>query len=139
MHKEELRSRGIGHHRPRHGKHTLSMLKVVGKAVRCKLSLNRIIRAAHSSPLRVSALKHKALYDTMKCQSVVKTLIYKRDKIVDGIRCYLRVKLRLHNIAVLHRKSYYWFFSHLCSPYASISYSLFFLSSSGSIAPLRTL
>ena len=102
MHNEELRAGRVRMHCACHGKYARRMLQVIFEAVVCKLTADRISRAAHAGSVRAAALDHKAADDSVEDQSVIEALFNKADKVVDRVRGDLRIKLCLHNISVFH-------------------------------------
>ena len=67
------------------------MLQVILITVLCKLTADMVSRSTGSNTIRISTLDHKAIDYTMEDQSIVKSLIDQRDKIVDCDRSNLRI------------------------------------------------
>ena len=102
MHNEELGAGGIRIHGSCHGEHPFGMLQRVLHAVLSKFSLDAVAGAAHAGAFRTAALNHKALDNPMENQAVIKFLMDKTDKIVDGNGCCLRIKLQTDDISAFH-------------------------------------
>ena len=102
VHDEELAAGGIRVHGPCHGKNAAGVLKIIFYAVLGKLALDRIAGTAHAASLRVAALDHESFNDAVEDQPVIEILISKLLKIINGDRGDIRIKLPLHNTAILH-------------------------------------
>ena len=78
------------------------MLQIIRNTVCGKLSLNAVAGASCSVSVRITALNHKTLDDTMKGQSVIELLVTELLEVLHCDRCNFRVKLSLHHTAIFH-------------------------------------
>ena len=93
MHDEELAACGVRSHGSCHGDNTSLMLKVILDAVSRELSLNLISGTSHACALRVSALNHEAVDDSVENETVIEALLNKRYEILYCDGCNLRIEL----------------------------------------------
>ena len=106
MHDKELASCGVRCHGARHGKNAFGMLQIIFYAILRKFTLDGITGASGSVSVRISALDHETLDDSVENQSVIKFFVDQADKIVYGNRGGFRIKLSLYDISVFHSDCY---------------------------------
>ena len=73
---EELAARAVWDHRACHGEDAQRVLEVIFEAVMCKLTADRVSRAAHAGSVRAAALDHKAADDSVEDQTVIITFLH---------------------------------------------------------------
>ena len=82
------------------GKTKTDLVETVGR----KFTLYTVTGTSGASTVGTSALNHKTAYYTVKTQSVVKSALYKRYKVVDRVGRYIGIKFGDYLFAVLHCK-----------------------------------
>ena len=125
MHYEELGTCAVRPHRARHGYDTPLVLQGVLEAVRCKLALYAVTRAAHASAIGAAALYHKAGYDSVEYQAIIETLVRKAYEVFYCVRRGLPVHLQLYLTSAFHFDYYHTIsFSFLLFCIISQTYSI---------------
>ena len=87
---------------PRHRQNTLCVFEVILITVKGKLTLDMISGSSRAVSQWTSSLYHKAVYYSVKFQTVIKALVYKTYEIIDSVHSDLRKQLGLYYASVLH-------------------------------------
>ena len=111
VHYEELGTCAVRPHRARHGYDAPLVLQGVPEAVRCKLALYAVARAAHACAIGAAALYHKAGYDSVEYQAIIETLVRKAYEVFHCVRRGLPVHLQLYLTSAFHFDYYHDLFS----------------------------
>ena len=75
------------------------MCQIILESVICEFSLDAVSWTTHTGSLWASTLNHKSIDHTMEDQAIIKTLLYKTDKIIYSIRCNFRRTLHFIKVA----------------------------------------
>ncbi len=126
MDDEELAAGGIGDSGARHGDDAANVVYAVRMTVSRKLALYAVAGAAGSVALGVAALDHKALYDPVEYEPVIKAGICKGDEVRHGVGRDFGIELDLDGLAVIHLNCCY-----------GICHFIFLLSSAAFCRALR--
>ena len=112
VHDEELAAGGVRGLCPRHGQNAAGMAELVFHAVELKLALDAVAGAAGSRAVGAAALDHKAGNDAVEDETVVKLLLDQGNKVIDGLRRDLGIKLTDDPAAVFHFDGHNWIFHY---------------------------
>ena len=78
------------------------MFQIILKTVARKFTFNMVSRSACTCTLRAAALEHKVIDHPVKCNTVIKFIFNKTDKVIHGIRCNFGIEFCFNDVTVFH-------------------------------------
>ena len=75
----------------------------IHKAVGGELAFNRLTRSAGAVAVGIAALNHETFHNAVKCQTVIKSVVRQRDKIINRFRRGVAVQRDFNYAVIFHR------------------------------------